>query len=480
MLPANATYKHVSTLVNMLLIAAMTAILIATLLQGADGVRDSFAVEAVFVAIGLYAVLEILCDRLPLSLNKMHWYFIFFFMSIAPLTHYLTGYAPGRYPLSDNVIFGGQLVVLLWCVAYSMARRVKGGHRAERREKEPTVISTPRWMAPAVLAISLAALAYMAIRLGGLSSLLIRSEAWFDVEGPLDTVLGYLLRAIPILGCAILFRGKRYSGATYSWLYIIALVPIIILLNYPVSLSRYWIGTVYIGLFVAMIPQNWLGIRRFDLAIILGICIIFPLMYDLKYFDVGTFFETRIASFFGAYEEAFNSVDFDAFTMLCRIMIYAEDYGFSFGRQLVSVVFFFVPRAILPIKGQPTGSMVTTAQGSSYTNLSAPAMGEGYIDFGLIGVVLYAAVFAIAFRSLDRAFLGGGHCASANTYRFLVSAFMLGFTVFLMRGALQPVFLRIMGFFLFLIFTYVCQRLVSRSMTSARPREALRGEAHER
>lgn len=460
----------------MLLLAAMSGILLATIARkpvfGAD-----IGIEALFAVIGLYAMIEILCDGLPLSLNKMHWYFIFFFMSVAPLTHYLTGYAPGRYPLSDDAILRGQLVVLLWCAIYSIARRVKGtkSNAASSGEKTPTVIATPNWLAPLIVLLSLAALAYMAVKLGGMSNLLIRGEAWLEVESPVDTVLGYLLRAIPVLGFAILLLGKRCSGASYSWLYVIALIPILVVLNYPVSLSRYWTATVYIGLFACLVPFGWLEGRKFDLAVILGICVVFPLMYDLKFVDVNTFLSSGVSSFFDSYEEVFNSMDFDAFTMLCRIIQYAGDYGFSLGRQLVSVIFFFVPRAILPIKGQPTGSMVATAQGSSYTNLSAPIMGEGYIDFGVVGVVVYAVALALALRALDRAIFESVRDGGENSYRFIAGVFMLGFTVFLMRGALQPVFLRIMGFFLFLMVIYACQRLLQSTGKRGRSRALLGG-----
>lgn len=456
---------HTSLLANMVLLAAMVAILVITLSRGSVSAHENIVIETLFAIIGIYATCEILCDKLPLSLNKMHWYFIFFFMSVAPLTHFLTGYAPGRYPLSDESIINGQLVALLWCSVYSIARRVKTSRRSSSERREHAVIATPSWVAPAFLLLSLISLAYMVLSLGGLSSLLTRGEAWLEVERPIDTVLGYLFRAIPVISFVILYRGKRYSGATYSWLYVSALVPIIVLLNYPVSLSRYWTAVVYIGLFASVAPFSWLGNRKFDLAIILGICIVFPLMYDLKFVDFETFLSAGVSSFFGSYEEVFNSMDFDAFTMLCRIIQYAGDYGLSLGRQLLSVVFFFVPRAVLPIKGQPTGSMVATAQGSSYTNLSAPIMGEGYIDFGLIGVVVYAVVLAVVIRSLDRSIFEDTNGSGSNTYRFLVGVFMLGFVIFLMRGALQPVFLRIMGFFLFLMIIFVCQRLASSQLS---------------
>lgn len=467
---------HASLLANMLLLAAMAAILVITLSRGSTSVRDNAVVEILFSVIGIYATCEILCDKLPLSLNKMHWYFIFFFMSVAPLTHFLTGYAPGRYPLSDESIITGQLVVLLWCSIYSVARRIRATRGGYANRREFAIVATPSWVAPVFLLLSLISLAYMAVSLDGLSSLLTRGEAWLEVERPIDTVLGYLFRAIPVLSFAILYRGKRYSAATYSWLYVIALVPIIILLNYPVSLSRYWTAVVYIGLFASVVPYSWLGNRKFDLAIILGICIVFPLMYDLKFVDFETFLSTGVSSFFDSYEEVFNSMDFDAFTMLCRIIQYAGDYGISLGRQLLSVVFFFVPRAVLPIKGQPTGSMVATAQGSSYTNLSAPIMGEGYIDFGLIGVAVYAVVLAIVIRTLDQSIIEGAHGSGSNTYRFLVGVFMLGFVIFLMRGALQPVFLRIMGFFLFLIVIFVCQRLASSHLSRSEQHVRLEGD----
>lgn len=444
-------------LFTVLITAILLFILLLAVILPEGKYSPSMLVQMLLLTIGAVSVFEIASDKRYFSLNKVHWYFIYVFLSVTPLFQYLSGYYAWSYHLSDTDYSLGALIVLLWCAVYSISFRLKS------KKSETVNYSTlPEhgFIAPILLGLSVFSFAYLSYRVGGFGNLFIRGEAWIDTAESIDTILSYLLRAIPALSLAILFTLKRNYHVKFSWLYIIAILPIVVVANYPVSLSRYWSGVIYLGLLITVLPAEFFRNRRFDFFVLIIICVLFPLLYQLKFVSQDEFLSTAIPLFFSNYSDAFNAVDFDAFSLLCRIVQYTNTEGLMLGRQLISVVFFFVPRAVFPIKGLPTGSLVATAQGASFTNLSAPIMAEGYVDFGIIGVILYSIVFSRIIRWFDdKAWTAYVNKELGLTYISVIYPFLFGFLIFVMRGALQPTFLRVMGFFLFLMIIYFLQKI---------------------
>jgi hypothetical protein len=78
---------------------------------------------------------------------------------------------------------------------------------------------------------------------------------------------------------------------------------------------------------------------------------------------------------------------------------YVESQGLSLGFQALSAFLFFVPRGIWESKPISTGELVgeylIDQYDFSYSNLSNPLVSEGYINFGIIGVILAAILLAI-------------------------------------------------------------------------------------
>jgi len=85
---------------------------------------------------------------------------------------------------------------------------------------------------------------------------------------------------------------------------------------------------------------------------------------------------------------------------------YSEIESITYGRQLVGALLFFVPRSIWPNK--PVGSghfvaenMLMTRYSFWFTNISMPFPGEGYINFGILGIILFAFILALVSKITD-------------------------------------------------------------------------------
>lgn len=436
---------------------------------------SSFGARAVPLPIGLtfaftgfWAIARILTDFAPYSLNKMHWYFILVFMVMAPMLHYLSGWSAWGYSLSDGVILRANEVVILWCIFYEIGRLISGSRSKSRRPKRRHLtLDIPGSPSFRLALLALSAVSFAAlVALVGFSSLAVRGEASLDGENnPLFTVLNILLRAIPAISTVVVLlqmkRGRRARRAS-EWFVLGALLAMTVIANNPVSQSRFWTAAVYLGIAIAALPESWLRNGRFDFIVIVGLLVVFPMMSAFKTMTLEDFLAQGDLLSSLDLADSFRSIDFDAYSLLCRVLLYCDVEGFTCGRQLLSVVFFFMPRAVLPIKGTPTGELVSSAQGQWYTNLSAPIMSEGYIDFGILGVLVYAVAIGWFMRTVDdRYWLEDDHKRGSVPFFMLIYLVLFGFVIYIMRGALQPTFLRLMGFLLFILLLYAAVEIVN-------------------
>lgn len=411
----------------------------------------TFLINFVVVVAGILK-----CD-LPISLNKINWYFLLIFLVIIPFYQLTSGYAPRSMHLTEYEIIFTNVLILLWCIGYYLSYNLK---QTELRVMtgESLVLPKSKSFYLFIVIVSVLCLAYESATTG-FANLFIRGTSDFD-EDTFGIMIYFLTRSIPAISLAIyLWTIKKkirilpkYQMYTLSFL----LFLVTFILNNPVTLSRFLIGAIYMGLLISIFDISLFKGKRFDILLIFSIVIIFPLMYALKFYTI----EQIMSPEYTLEINNYNSVDFDAFQMIGRTIRFVETYGYQYGRQLRSVLFFFMPRDILDIKGIPSGQLVATIQNVSYTNLSSPIVAEGFIDFGIAGVILYSLVFGRIAKFFDYKTYTLKKDSTNIYFIEITFSFLIGYLVYIYRGALQPTFLRLMGFFLFLIVIYAMNKAI--------------------
>ena len=130
--------------------------------------------------------------------------------------------------------------------------------------------------------------------------------------------------------------------------------------------------------------------------------------------------------------------NFDAYVMFMKTQKYVQANGITYGKQLLGAIFFFIPRSLWNSKPYGSGYTIHVAEGKTgaAANVSCPLPAEGYINFGILGVVFFAAVLACVIRKLDKDFY-----QPANTCRIMrnkiVYAFIPTIVFFMLRGDLM-------------------------------------------
>lgn len=203
----------------------------------------------------------------------------------------------------------------------------------------------------------------------------------------------------------------------------------------PTAIPRFQAASLYMCLIVLC---TGLWSRRFSmpLSLMAGLLFVMPMLEKFRYFDPDTFDISFSLSFM-------NHGHFDAYQNFTRVV---EHDLITHGNQLLGSLLFFFPRSLWHEK--PIGSGATLAEHVplSFSNISMPFLGEGYINFGLFGVIAFMFFFGALCSNFDRLFWVEKKERLLSSYKVLY-CFLLGMFFFVCRGDLISSFAYTVGLF---------------------------------
>jgi oligosaccharide repeat unit polymerase len=206
----------------------------------------------------------------------------------------------------------------------------------------------------------------------------------------------------------------------------IVLFCFVLMSVFPTGVARYMVAFTYIPILMLFFST----MRRADVLaalLLLSIAIVFPFLNQFRYFSgIANLQLLPKAEFFFAGH-------FDAYENLASAI---DSHFVTYGYQLIGVFLFFVPRSFWPDK--PVGSGFEMAERSNYGfgNISMPFLGEGYVNFGYIGIIVFAAIIGLVMAWLDRGAVAELNRRKRMSYPTAVYFFVIGALFFVLRGDL--------------------------------------------
>ena len=417
--------------------------IISIVLSNSKVMRNPYIIFG-FLTIAMFSLYSILLDGRIISINKIIWFFCLIFMSIAPLCQYLSCYYPWGYKLSDEEYGKAQFVVIVFYLAYYLLYNVRDNIKIKSNGKHYSFRVTKYlcrerdfgFVNQLTIFICMIVLFMLLIRLNGFRNLFIKSKNTVDIENStLRFVIKKFLSAFPAMATTVFIYFKKYK---MSWIFIFIAFTITLLSNFPTSTTRYWMGTILLGILLNVFLKRR-NSRIIDYAVLISIIVLFPLFYVFK---TKTIFELLDYGYsYGGIVNSFNSVDFDAFTLVARAIKYVSVNGTTKGQQLMNVILFYIPRSVWKEKPITTNTLIASSQGQRFTNLSCPLPAEGYVNFGLIGVIIYSMVFALLIRYLDKVYWENGKNTKKNLIN-MIYPYLAIIVFYVSRGPLQPSFMQ--------------------------------------
>lgn len=340
------------------------------------------------------------------SLNMIHWIFFLVFYFIAPISQATLGFRPWGISMDSNNLERTSLLLILWILVYLGG--VLFGKRILIRESNKVEYFSDRKLYTWFLISILCAL--VLIRVAGLHNMFTRAEsetasASSQMSTAVSLIMSKCTRAVIVFLEAILVYQRRAEQRNVRFL-LVGNTILLIICCFPTALARNTTGIIYLGLFVFLFYNNKQRLRSsiwYIVAFLGAIIVVFPVINVFRRIDFSSpELAPTLVRAFSELRTAYLSGNYDAFAVITAVRHYVEQYGATNGSQLLGAAFFFIPRTLWAAKPIGSGAMVAASNGMTFTNISCPLISEGYINFGVAGVILFAFIAGCVCTVMDR------------------------------------------------------------------------------
>jgi hypothetical protein len=261
-----------------------------------------------------------------------------------------------------------------------------------------------------------------------------------STSSPGALVLSRVLLFLPSATLLILLNETVRSGRklTFSRVCVLGLLVLLVLITEnPYTEKRNALGPIYMGVLLISY-QRWFsaGGRRLWL-LLFGMAIVFPVISLFTVHDkTVSFTDISMKDLLAELQAHYVSVNYDSWANVYTSIEIVKTHALQWGHQVLGSLLFFVPSALWTTKPLATGIFLANYLIANYsmwfTNLSAPLVAEGYLDFGYVGVVGYAALLAVILVRLNR------FAARMDSWSaFPIGVYYAVFLMIILRGSLM-------------------------------------------
>lgn len=387
-----------------------------------------------FVIFSISIISLITSDRYNFSLNKIFFLFSIFFFGISPIIQFQnsTVFWGGTF-ISPDTYFRLNLIIifilLIYLFLYSLIKPVRKNKNIGQENEYSVILML-------ILSILATSLILIVFRFD-FDSLLFRSESSSIAidNSSIELIFRTFIRPIPVI-TLLLFKLSSKKNTLVE----VVLALLVLLTNFPTSNARFFIAAIYIPLLIMYLPVIKRKYLALPIILLIALVYIFPLLNQARV--VNSIYDFNFSLNF----DAFNTGHYDSYQMFARV--YDLNY-ISYGKQLISVILFFVPRSLWPAKSIGSGSLIASEFNFVYDNISMNFFGEGYINFGFAGILIFVSILAYLTKKLD-----SKYWTSLKSNQFAsIYLFMVGLLIFILRGDLLSSFSYTIGLILSIVFT---------------------------
>ncbi len=377
-------------------------------------------------------------EREALNCNIITYLFAYFFLGVAPRAQFVNRINVwGGRPLTEGDYLITTAFVFICLLSYDWFYSLMMKHQFKYKNKDDLAKRIHIWL-PTLLSVASVLLTLyiysskpILLVYREVADMLGEKEEALIPNTSLSLIYSKFIRPIPVL--VLIYYNlltSKHNQILRSFYIVLILIS-----NFPLALGRNFVAALYIPLLVSYFPQI---LRKYWIKIvfILSVLIIFPFL------NQGRKAILMSDMTIGIDTEMFLQGHFDNFSNLARLL--RED-TITYGQQLLGVLLFFVPRSIYPDKPISTGGYISELYGLDFDHISMNYWGEGYINFGIVGVFIFSLILAYYNSFFDKAFKQNIRVSSLFQCDFTI---YLGLLFFILRGDLMSSFAYTIGMLL--------------------------------
>ncbi len=405
------------------------------------GERKNIYVHLIFFLIGFVSLTAAFYSRREgYSLTKVFWLFNYTFFFIAPIVQFknsIVFYTENF--IKDKLYVKAGIVIIISSIIYFICYQF-----FYNKIKNKSLISIKSFDFSLILFLAItSSIFFLYLIKFNLQVLLYRPPSGWLKQHTLYGNLGYaiasIIRYIPFfcLLAYFLSSNKNKKG-------LVILTILTLLITFPFSLSRGIMAGLYLPLILLYFPI-FRKKHYFLMLFFSAILIVFPLTNSFRHISTNKFELSYML---------FTSSQFDAFQ---NFMLLLNEEIVTNGKQLLDGVFFLNGN----IKG--SGQVLGEKVGYDFYNVAMPYLGEGYINFGYIGIFIFVIILAFFNAFLDKK----QHNLSIPFKAIYLV--LIGFEFYILRGDLSSSIKKMAGFVFALLIVVISQYIYTKIFNQKAP-----------
>jgi hypothetical protein len=358
-------------------VLSSVVVTVALLIQLRFGIRQSAAAPA---------------DSVVFVFNWM-------FLDLAPKVQLIS--MPRQLINTSSVSVDGVALTNLVCALFMIAFTlfyVFLSRRPQNRPDSAAAVDSPREFSAGAVGLAV----FVCVLVVGIAA----PRAYAQIENsvaatPVSLIVNRFLLFLPCATLLILLNETVRSGRKllFSRVCVLLLLFVLVLITENTyTEKRNALGPIYIALLLVMLQKYFAAGSRRLLLLVAGMVVIFPAISLFTHNKSQTISSVSLQQFADQITDHYFSINYDSWANVYTAVEIVKVHGMQWGHQLLGALLFFVPSSIWSAKPQATGIFLADYLIRNYsmwfTNLSAPLVAEGYLDFGPGGVVAYAAATA--------------------------------------------------------------------------------------
>ncbi|MDQ1161016.1 hypothetical protein QE422_001384 [Chryseobacterium sp. SORGH_AS 447] len=395
-------------------------------------------------------------DRPSFSMYKIYYTFVLFFFGIAPYIQYSNAVKMwgGLVTFRSEDYFFTNVVILFIMTLFEFfykglsktkQKLIKGHANLPEFKSYQIKLKTKLLL----LIFSVASFAFTLILFNGNIAAMFYRGGMLDEQiefNPLSQIVFNICRPFSLIVFMVYYNNVKRLD-----IFSIIFLAIGLLANFPTGFARYNAAALYIPFTLVVFPFFRKG-ARFNILMIFGLLIVFPFLDNFRY---------AIDEDFGGFNLSyamFEEGHFDTYSSLMRVMKFDI---ITYGRQLLGVIFVWVPRSLWSNKPIGSGAFMSKQLDLNLDNISMNFFAEGYINFGFFGILLFVLFLSYFCAKLDNIYSTYSRAGRFYNKHFEVFYFIFtGFLIFILRGDLLSAFAYVCGYS---VSFYIVYKIIMRN-----------------
>ncbi|MCY6484381.1 hypothetical protein OW763_08425 [Clostridium aestuarii] len=419
--------------ISLLIFIVLNMFAIFTL--GISSVYGSFLLNILIISL----MVAYICKRKFLYFESTLILFYVLFFIIAPIFQLKQGYLPNTFPINNGLIIRVNIYLCIFLVSYNFFRFILLNKNFDKNIYNEDLIVSYKTVS---LVITIMFLIVLLIYIPDiLKKIIFRTSEFEDnMNKSTSLIINKYFFMLPFfLFTYYLYIYKNKFKNRKVLINLVVFFLLFAFIKNPFLEKRNAIGPLYLTI-LFYLNRKKLNTRKFLLKLLILFIIFFPASTIITHSEYGLrdIINGNVQIIKGImninYSEQFNTLHYDAWSNFIATVDFVKNNGITKGHQLLGSMLFFIPRNIWNNKPESTGIVIgnylINYYGMWFNNLSNPFPSEGYINFGLIGMILFALVLAKLGITCKKYFEIGG-------YYEVISFYITFHLIFLMRGDLM-------------------------------------------